>query len=223
MKGAAEVTQRSAGSSELVEATLAGDRAASRRLAEELLPVVQAVVARCLIRCCIPSRANAHQEVKDLVQQVFVALFENDARALRQWEPARGRSLRSFVGLIAEREVYSVLRSRARSPFTEEPTDWDADGEPPPGRERPGPEATAITREFIAALLERVRQRLGARGVHLFYLVVVEERPADEIVAITGITEEALYAWRSRFRKLARALAQEGVSDPGEPPRKERT
>src|SRR4051794_26382739 len=86
---------------EFVAQVIAGDAVAARRFVKELTPVIHAVVARYLLRCRGVSPSAARQEVKDLVQQVFLALFEDDARVLRQWNPARGRTLRSFAGLIA--------------------------------------------------------------------------------------------------------------------------
>jgi hypothetical protein len=44
---------------------------------------------------------NVWQEVGDLVQDVFVALFQSDAKALRVWDPARGMPLKQFVGMLS--------------------------------------------------------------------------------------------------------------------------
>jgi len=43
---------------------------------------------------------DVRQEVADLIQEVFMALFADDARVLRSWQPERGLSLDNFVGLV---------------------------------------------------------------------------------------------------------------------------
>src|SRR4051812_50171744 len=91
---------------DLVRRALAGDPASLDRLVEVLTPVVQARVARTLLanRHRLAGRRVVRQEVEDLSQEVFLALFDRDARVLRAWRPERG-SLESFVGRIAERVV----------------------------------------------------------------------------------------------------------------------
>ncbi len=50
------------------------------------------------------------------------ALFADRGQVLQQWDPGRGLALEGFVALLAKRETYSLLRSRRRSPWTEQPT-----------------------------------------------------------------------------------------------------
>src|SRR5688572_11436679 len=109
-------------SQELVKRALAGERAAIEALVVELSPVVQARVAAALYRCGHSSR----QELEDLTQEILMDLFTGEGRVLSSWDPERGLSLASFVGLVAQRQVYSRLRSRRRSPFTQRPTDPSA-------------------------------------------------------------------------------------------------
>ena len=65
---------------------------------------------------------DVRQELEDIAQEVFAALFADGARLLKMWSPERGLSLANFVGLLAEREAISILRSGRRSPWTEDPT-----------------------------------------------------------------------------------------------------
>jgi hypothetical protein len=44
----------------------------------------------------------------------------------------------------------------------------------------------------------------------LFQMLYVEERSVEEVMATTEMTRDAIYAWRSRFRKLVAKLADEG-------------
>src|SRR6185295_14407505 len=91
----------------LLGKALAGEELALNRLVAVLTPVVQARVARTLLaRRGQPSGGrNLRQEVEDLTQEIWVALFASDARVLRSWRAERGLSLENFVGLVSERHA----------------------------------------------------------------------------------------------------------------------
>ncbi|MEZ4472066.1 MAG: sigma-70 family RNA polymerase sigma factor [bacterium] len=203
----------------LVERALAGELSAVRRLVAALTPVIQARVARILMRCRAGARGREiRQEVEDLSQEVFVALLENDGRVLRSWDPDRGMSLQNFAGLVAERQAISILRSGRRSPWTEDPTlstDLDAGRTSRP----PTPEGRVAGREFYDELLDRVRQALSPKGLQLFELIVLEERSVEEVCAEVGMTTDAVYAWRSRLMKLLRKLRADILSESSPPAR----
>jgi RNA polymerase sigma-70 factor (ECF subfamily) len=192
----------------LIERALAREAEAVRRLVAALRPVIQARVARVLLsaRCRARGR-DVRQEVEDLVQQVFLALFADDGRALRQWDPARGLGLLGYVGILAERDVLSILRSRRQSPWTEDPTvDEDMDRDSHPGA---SPELEVDSRETLSAVLEGLRARLSDRGLALFQLLVVEGQPIEHVCAAMSMTPDAVYTWRSRLARLARTIAEE--------------
>lgn len=196
-----------------IRAALSGDGAATRRLVHALLPVVQARVARALVRRRGGSGRDVRQEVEDLAQEVFASLFEDDARALRAWDPARGLSLASFCGLLAERQVASILRSGRRSPWTEAATELE-DLEKDMGAE-PDAEVRVSSREQLDRLALRLRESLSPRGLELFQRLVVDEEPAARVAASVGMTMDAVYAYKSRLGKLVRKLAVEiAASEP---------
>lgn len=198
---------------ELLDRALSGDARGARALIAAVLPVVQVRIARVLSRRRGRSARDVRQEVEDLAQEVFAALFESDARVLRAWDPARGLSLASFCGLVAERESASILRSGRRSPWTEDAT-------PAEDLERDAGVAGDVelgvaSREQLQRLAERLREELSPRGLEMFQRLVVEEEPVESVCASTGMTADAVYAWRSRIGKLARTIARElSSSDP---------
>ena len=198
---------------ELLDRALSGDATATRELVALVLPVVQVRVARVLSRRRARSGRDVRQEVEDLAQEVFAALFENDGRVLRVWDPARGLALASFCGLVAEREAASILRSGRRSPWTEDATPVE-DLERGVGSAADA-ELGASSREQLERLAERLRQELSPRGLELFQRLIVEEEPVDAVCASTGMSADAVYAWRSRLGKLARKIALEiAASEP---------
>jgi RNA polymerase sigma-70 factor (ECF subfamily) len=196
---------------ELVEKVLSGDAAATRAFVDLVVPVIQARAGRKLLRRGAVAGRDARQEVADLVQEVLVSLFEHDAKVLRAWSPSRGLSLQNFVGLVAEREVASILRSGKRSPWKEEASEMvelEASLDPVAG-----PELGVASRQTLDAVVERVREELSPRGLELFFRLVVEEEPVEAVCETYGMSKEAVYAWRSRLGKLVRRIAAELVSD----------
>jgi RNA polymerase sigma factor (sigma-70 family) len=186
---------------------LDGDRQSMQVLVERLLPVVQAEVGYALLRGSRSESRDARQEVRDFVQEVFVSLLAGRGKVLRSWDPERGRSLDSFVRLVARRHVAAILRSGRRSPWTDKPVAGDE-------LERAVPGEATIARQLESSeqldrLLARLGQRLDERGMQLFRLLYVEERSVEEVMETTDMTRDAVYAWRSRFRKLISSLASE--------------
>jgi RNA polymerase sigma factor (sigma-70 family) len=195
-----------------IDRALSGDATAIGALVDRLTPIVQARVARALTRRHAEARGRRiRQEVEDMTQEVFLALFDQDGRALRAWDPDRGASLENFVGLVAERQVASILRSGRRSPWVEDPTTKDElvavvveeDGGPS------SPEHAAADRELLAAMLDALRVRLSPLGLEMFRHLFVEQADVPEICARTGLQAGAVYAWRTRLRKIAQTIAED--------------
>lgn len=192
----------------LVQRALAGDQTALTRLVAGLTPVVQSRVARTLLarRSRLGSGRDVRQEVEDLSQEVFLALFARDARVLRSWQAERGLSLENFVGLVAERQVVSFLRSGRRNPWKEDPTAAENLDVTDPER---GPEEVTASREQLSLLLERLREKLSPLGHQLFVLLFVQEMTIPETMAESGLSADAVYAWRSRLIRVAKQLRAE--------------
>jgi RNA polymerase sigma factor (sigma-70 family) len=196
-----------------IAAALSGDRSAIRALVDRVTPVIQARVVRGLLR-----RRDARdgrdirQEVEDMTQDVFGALFAHDGRALRSFDPARGLSLENYVGLIAERQVSSILRSGRRNPWRDVPEDLDERADLEAAAATPaGPELDTIldSRRALEQLLDRMREVLSPRGLELFQRLYVDEEPIEGVAETMGMTRDAIYAWRNRMGKLLQRLALE--------------
>src|SRR5262249_4648573 len=190
----------------LIESALAGDPASVRRLIAELSPIVQNRAARILLR---RSRrpGNVRQQLEDLVQEVLVSLFDDKGRALRAWSPKRGLSFEGFVGLVAERQIISILRSGKRSGWLEDPTDLSEIESQLPAVA--SPEAAIASKEVGRSVLDRLRERLSATGLEVFHALLVEEREISEVAKETGLSPGALYTWKSRILGIMREIHRE--------------
>jgi RNA polymerase sigma-70 factor (ECF subfamily) len=204
---------------DLIRRALTRDPAALNKLVAILTPVIQARVARKLraLQYLSAGGRNVRQEVEDLCQDVFVALFERDAHVLRAWRPERGLSLENFVGLVAERKVLTFRRNGWSNLWREELT--PAEGELESEAPEPGPEKIVANRELLSLLLGRLREELSPLGYWLFELIFVQELSQEEVQGVSGLSDDAIYAWRSRLRRRALKLRAE-ISGNATPPRK---
>lgn len=191
---------------------IAKDPEAVRALVRTIGPVIHGRVARALVRRR-GSRAQGRdvaQEVEDLTQDVLLALFENDAKALRAWDPERA-PLGAYVALIADHHVVNVFRSGKRRPWSDdldvlpEPEAIESDGK--------SPETRIASRQALDVLLERLQAELSPKGYDVFVRLYVEEQSIEAVSEALHMTPDALYAWRTRLSKLARTLAAELETD----------
>lgn len=195
-----------------IEHALGGDVTAVRLLISHLTPVIQARVARGLLRRQGQAGGRVlRQELEDLSQEVFCALFADGGRVLKSWQPDRGASLANFVGLVAERQVASILRSGKRSPWTEDPTEG-ADLDRALGATESA-EVKIESKQLLQRLLDLLRAKLSPQGLQIFYSLYVEQRSVAEVQAEYGLSADAVYAWRSRLGKQVRLLAAQIQSD----------
>jgi RNA polymerase sigma-70 factor (ECF subfamily) len=189
----------------LIHRAMAGDRASVHALVELLTPSIRGAVTRELGRW---RRGQAsEQEVADITQAVFVHLFADHWRALRQWEPSRGHTLPGFVALVARNVTIAMLRTRRRNPFQEEPVSPEVFDER--AASGAGPESTAISRQAAARIAGRVAEGLTGRGKEMFRLLILEDHPVEDICARTGMTPDAVYQWRNRLHRKLREVAAE--------------
>ena len=189
-------------------AALGGDAKELRALIAEWTPIIQARVARVLLRGGGASRgALLRRDVEDMVQGVFESLFANDGRVLRNWDPGAGLALTGWVAMIAEREAISAVRTKKRNPMTEAPTDADTLDRRESGVA--SMERDVDSRSYVRELYARLAKELSPQGLEMFRALFVEEAEVEDICARLSTTADAVYAWRSRIRKAAARIADE--------------
>lgn len=191
-------------SRQLVDAALAGDGVAVRALVAHLTPVIQAAVARALLRRRGVARGtDVRQLLDDMIQDVFVELFRDGGKLLRAWDPARGKGLQGFVSLVAEQRVGAVLRSKRKNPWSEELAGDDPVEEPTGTID---PELRIASRQVVTKLFERVHGELSPLGIELFHRLIVDEEPIASVAAAMSMSTSAVQAWSSRLKRLLARL-----------------
>ncbi|MBN1962811.1 MAG: sigma-70 family RNA polymerase sigma factor [Deltaproteobacteria bacterium] len=203
-------------SHKLLEQALSGQPNAVRSLIEYLAPVVKSRIVRTLTASAgATAGRDLQQEVLDLTQEVFAQLFINEGKILHSWDPERGLSLRNFVGMVAQRHVLSVLRSRKRNPFTDEPI---ADCDPIKNEITDGNsdfEEIMASRDLLRELVRRLATLLSPLGLLAFELIIVRDCSVSEVQDATGLSPAAIYMWRSRLVRFARQIAEKIMLEQG--------
>ena len=196
-----------------IESALSGDQRALRGLVQHVTPVVQARVARALLRRRSLARGeDARQRLADMAQDVFVELFRDGAKLLRSWSPSRGLSLVNFVGLVAEQRVAATLRSLKRNPWAEALSETDAQVGDGVAEAAAGPEERLLSRDAVERLLDHLRGQLSPVGLDMFHRLIVREEPIASVCADTGMSTSAVQAWSSRLKRLVQSLAKSLLS-----------
>lgn len=196
----------------LVQAALAGLAGARRELASRLVDVVQREVAFVLRRMVGSQGRDPRQEVRDLVQEVLISLFEHDGRELRRWDPARGRSLDSFVRLVARRKAARIFAQRKGNPWADQHIDPQTIEDDELDAHANAAVHQLEQRDELGSVLVALYAHMNDRDLQLFDLLFVEERDPAEVAEALDMTRGAVNAWAYRTRKLARACVLEQTS-----------
>jgi len=195
----------------LVRAAVAREPGAARTLVQRLTPVVQSRIARCLLRSSAGRRRNPRQALADLAQDTFRQLFQDGGKVLLRWDPERGLSLENYVGLVARRHALSVLRSQRRNPWSDEPVE---DVERLMTSTSDAHEIVA-TKQLLERVLDELQAELSPKGWHIFQRLFVDQAEIPDLCQELGMKRDALYAWRSRLRKVVRQKVSAHMSDEG--------
>jgi len=180
---------------------LAGDRRARSLFVERFARLVYAVVGRTMRR---GARGNDEERVEEAFAEVFVALFDRDARRLRQWTGAC--SLATWVRLVAASvAVDRVRRMRGDAQLApleavSERLTW----EEPTALE-------AIVRAEELAAVGVAMQALSESDRELLVALYVDQLTPGQIAAELGVAPGALYTRKNRaLERLRRALLGDG-------------
>jgi RNA polymerase sigma-70 factor (ECF subfamily) len=190
---------------DLVQRLLRGDTGARNAMLERLQPTVRQRVSRVLVRQGSVSAYDAN----DLLQDVMILLLEKQERILGLWDPERGLSLDSFVGLVAQRTATTILRSGRKAGWAEHPTEGSA---LPVAIDLETPEHHIAQREELALIFARVRARLSARGVVLMEALLESPEAIELVRKRLQMSSAAVHSFRNRLRVLWR-LESSAIND----------
>lgn len=172
-----------------LQSVIRGDPQAVRAFIREFVPLFQSVFRRKVV-------GSWRAQEEDLLQEILVAIFAHQARALRAWDPQKGRTLKTFLQVFAEQRTVDWLRRRYRD-AREEPTEGsallrqaDAD-QPAEPRDAP---------EWLEPLFARFRAEISPEDQRIVELSYMDGLSVREIAKQLNLTDDAVYQRRHRLK-----------------------
>jgi RNA polymerase sigma factor (sigma-70 family) len=193
-----------ANDSRLLAAFRAGERAVLERVYRTHAPSIQCY-ALALIRSCPTGAAVRVSEVADLVQEVFIRAFSDEAR--RGYDGAH--DYRRYLAAIARNCFIDALRGTNRE-IPVDPADL-------PQRPQAAPEAEPWHDSRVMAVLDAYVRTLPDALRRAYQHRFIGERSQEQTASELGISRKAVRLAEQRLRVgLRKALAQAGISHLGE-------
>lgn len=189
------------------------DEALCRLIREQDRPAEEVLAARYhrVVRSCARPYFLAGGDSEDLMQEGMFGLI----KAMREYDPDRDASFRTFAETCIRHRLYSVVKAAAvgkHAPLNQSvplnPSLFEANV----SFAQPGPEDLLIDREKAVSLLENVRKQLSEFEVMIlgFYL---DGLTCREIAAAVGRSPKSVDNAVQRIRrKVARQLSSGDIS-----------
>lgn len=191
----------SAADEALIEKALAGRGGALRTLTRRVLPVVRARVSAYLRR---RGGSLGTQDTDDLMQEIWLTLFERDGHLLRGYDATRGKSLEGYIGMVCRRELWRrnrTLQAERRGGGVEHAPLDAAHGK---ADHVPDPEAVTMSRDLMAGLNTYLNTQLPERGRLIMRAIYEDHLGPAEAAQMLGVKTQVIYNWQHKIRGLTR-------------------
>lgn len=189
----------------LLEAVIAGDEPARGRFFERFQPLVRWALHVTFRRY---DRPFPEEDAHDLVHDIFLMLFVDNARRLRQYDGRNGASFATWLRVVVTRHAIDRLRRPQRELLVEDvravPEGLraaEALAAPP----EEGPEAQALAAD-TAERLREVIEELQPRDRLFVQFHYVQGLPIEEVARLMGVRRNAAYVRKMRLHRRLRSL-----------------
>lgn len=182
----------------LLAEVLAGNRGAWERFSQRYQALIAACVRKVLHRY---SARYDHDDLADLIADVWIALLKDDRRKLHQYDSERGYRLSSWVGLIATNTTIDALRARTTSPSFIEDMEGFAERHLVEWRSPQRVVELSDAARLAKAALEQLDDDERRFVIACFH----EEQPPAALAAELGVSVNTVYSRKFKVRaKLVR-------------------
>lgn len=182
----------------LLDEAIEGQQPAIRELIKHLTPVIQRAVASTLLNGFVSYHGDAiRNDIADFCQEIFILLFNQDCKVLKQWQPEKGMSLESFVSLISKRRVISSMRSVKPVLHADFATDVSLFENLFDTRNI---EKNTIDKNMLSVIFQRLKLEISEFGYRVFIELFLYESTPEEIERNIGLNKNSIYVWRNRLR-----------------------
>ena len=152
----------------------------------------------------------------DLMQEIMIDLFNGEP--LLRYDPAKGK-FRTYFGTLVRHKAVQMLRKAARFAAAPDP------GQSAPQslvfttaligdeRDENNPFQELFDEEYrkclLAAAMNELRNTVEPKTYAIFEMVVLQERPKNEIARCLGINRASIDVYCSRCRKTLRKIVSD--------------
>ncbi len=180
----------------LVDALVANDPRAWREFQQRY----DRLVVRCITKVTKSFSSVSPDDVREIYAQLYLSLFANDRAKLRAFDPTRGSSFSSYIGMLAIHCAYDWLRSARREPQREAIAAaedlWS---------ELPDPYEAAAQQER-ATLAARVMEGFSERDRVFAALYFGEGMEPDEIARSMKISVKTVYSKKHKIQSKLESI-----------------
>lgn len=181
---------------QLIDRALAGNAGSARVLAKHIVTCSDRHVRKVLVR---NTACRNRDLANELVHDVVVYIYDNDAKLLRNWNESRGASFEYYLGLITRNLVVRRLMQFRGNPASFTPVDDIQEFMP----------AQTLDLQITYSLeldrvLDYVERELDEVDRSRFWALYVEGLSIEKVAQRDGITTNAVHAWKSRLRRRLR-------------------
>ncbi len=180
----------------LVDALVANDPRAWREFQQRF----DRLVVRCITKVTKSFSSVSADDVREIYSQLYLSLFANDRAKLRAFDPTRGSSFSSYLGMLAIHCAYDWLRSSRREPQREAIAAaedlWS---------ELPDPYEAAAQQER-ATLAARVMEGFSERDRVFAALYFGEGMQPDEIARSMKISVKTVYSKKHKIQSKLESI-----------------
>jgi RNA polymerase sigma-70 factor, ECF subfamily len=184
----------------LVAALIAGSADAwqqfERRFAPTVLRCISSVTSRF-------RRMIGEDDVREIYGIFCLRLLEGNRAKLRAFDPERGYSLASWLGMIATQTTFDYLRRQKRALARELPLETDAFGanDPDPYEVYWQRQRRAVAQSLLELVTDRDRELLA--------LLCADQGDTDQIAQRLGISPKTVYTKKHKLMRRLASLAVE--------------
>jgi RNA polymerase sigma-70 factor (ECF subfamily) len=180
----------------LVDALVANDPRAWREFQQRY----DRLVVRCITKVTKSFSSVSPDDVREIYAQLYLSLFANGRAKLRAFDPTRGSSFSSYIGMLAIHCAYDWLRSARREPQREAIAAaedlWS---------ELPDPYEAAAQQER-ATLAARVMEGFSERDRVFAALYFGEGMEPDEIARSMKISVKTVYSKKHKIQSKLESI-----------------
>jgi RNA polymerase sigma-70 factor (ECF subfamily) len=180
----------------MVEALVRNEAAAWREFQKRY----DRLIMRCITKVTKSFSAVSADDVREIYGQLYLSLCANDRSKLRAFDPTRGSSLSSYVGMLAIHCAYDWLRAIRREPQREAIAAAEE-----LSSELPDPYQATVQQER-AQLAARVMEGFSERDRVFATLYFGEGMEPDEIARSMKISVKTVYSKKHKIQSKLESI-----------------